>query len=91
MNKPELVAAIAEKTGMSKKDAEKALTATFQVISDALVSGDKVQISGFGTFEPKERDARTYRNPKTGETVEVGVTHVPTFKAGKVLKEKVAK
>ena len=91
MNKTELVAAIAEKAGLTKKDAEQVLTATFEVISDAMAKGEKVQVAGFGAFEVKTREARTCRNPKTGEAVEVGASRVPAFKAGKVLKEKVAK
>ena len=90
MNKLELVASIADKTGLTKKDAEKFMTATFEIISDALAAGDKVQVAGFGAFEVREREARTCRNPKTGESVEVSATRVPVFKAGKALKEKVA-
>lgn len=89
MNKPELVAAIAEKTGLTKKDAEQYLSATVEVISDALAKGEKVQLSGFGVFETREREACIRRNPKTGEPVEVPATRVPVFKAGKLLKEKV--
>lgn len=90
MNKTELIAAIAEKAGMTKKDAEKALNTTFEVIADAIAQGDKVQVAGFGSFEAKEREARTCRNPRTGETLEVAATRVPAFKAGKCLKDKVA-
>ena len=90
MNKTELVAAIAEKAGLTKKDAEQVLTATFEVISEAMAKGEKVQVANFGSFEVKTRDARTCRNPKTGEAVEVAASRVPAFKAGKALKEKVA-
>ena len=91
MNKTELVAALAEKAGLTKKDAEQILTATFDVIAEAMAKGEKVQVAHFGSFEVKTRDARTCRNPKTGETVEVAAARVPAFKAGKELKEKVAK
>ena len=91
MNKTELVAAIAEKTGLTKKDAEHTLAATFEAISEAMARGEKVQVAHFGSFEVKPRDARICRNPKTGETVEVAAARVPAFKAGKELKEKVAK
>jgi len=91
MNKTELVAAIAEKTGLTKKDAEQTLAATFEAISEAMARGEKVQVAHFGSFEVKSRDARICRNPKTGETVEVAAARVPAFKAGKELKEKVAK
>lgn len=91
MNKTELIAAIAEKAGITKKDAEQLLNTTFEVISDAMAQGDKVQVAGFGAFEVKTREARTCRNPKTGAAVEVAATRVPAFKAGKALKDKVAK
>ena len=91
MNKTELINAVAAKAEISKKDADKAVAAVLASIEEALVAGDKVQLIGFGTFEVKERAARTGHNPKTGEAVEVGASRVPAFKAGKVLKEKVAK
>ena len=91
MNKTELIAEVAKKCGMSKKDAEKAINATFDTISDALCADDKVQLVGFGGFETKKREARTGRNPKTKETIEIPATTVPVFKAGKALKDKVAK
>ena len=91
MNKTELVAALAEKAGLTKKDAEQILTATFDVIAEAMAKGEKVQVAHFGSFEVKTREARTCRNPKTGEAVEVAAARVPAFKAGKELKEKVAK
>ena len=91
MNKTELIAAIANKAGLSKKDAEKALNATVDTISDALAAGDKVQLVGFGGFETKKREARMGRNPKTKETIQIPAACVPVFKAGKALKDKVAK
>ncbi len=90
MNKTELVSAVAEHAGMSKKDTEKVLNSVFEVIGDALAQGDKVQIAGFGGFEVKTREARTGRNPKTGETIEIAASKAPVFKAGKGLKDKVA-
>ena len=91
MNKTELIAAVAEKSGMSKKDAEKALAAVVDTLTDAMVKGDKVQLVGFGSFESKCREARMGRNPKTKETIEIPATRVPVFKAGKALKDKVSK
>ncbi len=90
MNKVELIAQIAEKSGLSKKDAEKALAATLEVITDAISGGDKIQLVGFGSFETKEREARTGRNPRTKETIEIPATRVPVFKAGRALKDAVA-
>ena len=91
MNKTELVAAVAEKTGMSKKDSEKAVNAAFDSITEALAAGEKVQLVGFGAFEVKERNARVGRNPKTKEAIEIPATRVPVFKAGRALKDAVAK
>ena len=91
MNKAELVAAVAEKTALSKKDSEKAVNAAFEAITAALVGGDKVQLVGFGAFEVKERNARVGRNPKTKEEIEIPASRVPVFKAGKALKDVVAK
>ena len=91
MNKTELVAAVAEKTGMSKKDSEKAVNAAFDSITEALAAGEKVQLVGFGAFEVKERSARIGRNPKTKESIEIPASVVPVFKAGKALKDAVAK
>ena len=91
MNKTELIAEIANKAGLSKKDAEKALNATLDTVSDALAAGDKVQLVGFGGFETKKREARMGRNPKTRETIQIPASCVPVFKAGKALKDKVAK
>lgn len=90
MNKAELIAAVAEKTGLSKKDSEAAVTAALDVITAALKEGDKVQLVGFGSFEVKNRAARTGRNPKTKEAIEIPASKVPVFKAGKALKDIVA-
>lgn len=89
MNKHELVSAIAQSAEISKKDAENALAAAVNAISNALADGDKVQIVGFGTFETRERAARTGKNPRTGEAIEIAASKVPAFKAGKALKDKV--
>ena len=89
MNKSELVAAMSEKTRLTKKDCEAALDAFVAVIGDALKSGDKVQLVGFGAFEVKERAARTARNPKTNEPVAIPASRLPTFKPGKALTETV--
>ena len=86
MNKTELINAVAAKAEISKKDAEKALTAVLGSIEDALKAGEKVQLIGFGTFEVKERAARTGHNPKTGEAIEIAAAKVPSFKAGAALK-----
>ncbi len=87
MNKTELVDSIAEKSGLSKKDSEKALSALIESVEDALVSNDKVQLVGFGSFEVKKRAARKGRNPQTMEEIDIPESNVPTFKAGKDLKE----
>ena len=89
MNKTELIAAIAEKSGVSKKDAEKVVNATVEVITDAMAKGDKVALTGFGSFEVRERAEKQGRNPKTGETMTVPASKVPAFKAGKALKDAV--
>ena len=91
MNKAELVAAVAEKTGLSKKDSEKAVNAAFDAISAELVEGGKVQLVGFGSFETKKRDARVGRNPRTKEEIRIPASRVPAFKAGKALKDVVSK
>ena len=91
MNKAELVAAVAEKTALSKKDSEKAVNAAFEAITAALVGGDKVQLVGFGAFEVKERNARVGRTPMTKEEIQIPASRVPVFKAGKALKDVVAK
>ena len=90
MNKTELINAVADKTQLSKKDAEAVLTATLDAITDALKEGDKVQLVGFGSFEVKTRAARVGRNPKTGTEIEIPQTKTPVFKAGKALKDAVA-
>ena len=89
MNKTELINAVAAKAELSKKDAEKALAAVIGSIEEALVAGDKVQLIGFGTFEVKERAARTGHNPKTGEAIEIAAAKMPSFKAGAALKNAV--
>ena len=91
MNKTELISACAESTGLSKKDSERVLNAAIDAITAALVKGEKVQISGFGIFETKNREARVGRNPHTKETIEIPATRVPGFKASKALKDNVAK
>ena len=91
MNKTELVAAVAEKTAMSKKDSEKAVNALFEAVTEALVKGEKVQLVGFGTFDVKERAAHMGRNPRTKEAMEIPASRVAGFKVGKALKDAVAK
>ncbi|MBB3109276.1 DNA-binding protein HU-beta [Paenibacillus phyllosphaerae] len=90
MNKTELIAKVAELTDLSKKDASKAVDAVFDAISDALQSGDKVQLVGFGNFEVKSREARKGRNPQTGEEIDIPASKIPSFKAGKSLKDLVS-
>ena len=87
MNKTELVAAMAEQAGISKKDAEKALKAFTDVVTEELKNGGKVQLVGFGTFEVSERAAREGRNPQTGEVMPIAASKAPKFKAGKALKD----
>lgn len=89
MNKAELVAAIAEKTELSKKDSEKALKAFIDVVTEELTKGEKIQLVGFGTFEVAERSAREGRNPQTGATMNIPASKAPKFKAGKALKDAV--
>ena len=91
MNKTELVAIVAENAGLTKKDAERFLNASIDAITAALSRGEKVQLSGFGTFEIKEREARVGRNPHTKEEIHIPATRVPGFKASKALKDIVAK
>jgi len=91
VNKAELISSVAEKTNLTKKDAEKALSAMLESIGEALSTGDKVQLVGFGTFETRERAARKGRNPQTGEEIDIAATKVPVFKAGKQLRESVGK
>ena len=89
MNKTELIAAVADKCSMKKKDAELAITATFEAIAEELVKGGKVQLIGFGSFEVKSRAERVGRNPKTGETITIAASKKPVFSASKVLKDEV--
>lgn len=91
MNKSELIAAVAEQAALSKKDAEKAVNAFIGAVTDTLIDGGKVQLVGFGTFEVRARDARTGKNPRTGETIEIAASKIPAFKAGKALKDAVNK
>ena len=91
MNKTELIAAVAEKAGLTKKDAERVINATVDTITDALAKGDKVSLSGFGIFEVKAREARVGRNPRTKETIQIPATRLPAFKASKTLKDIIAK
>lgn len=91
MNKTELIAIAAEHAGLTKKDTERVLNAAIDTITMALMRGEKVQLSGFGTFETKDREARVGRNPHTKESVEIPATRVPAFKASKVLKDNIAK
>lgn len=91
MNKTELIAAVAENAGLTKKDTERVLNAAIDVVTAALVKGERVQISGFGTLETRDRQARVGRNPHTKEPVEISATRVPAFKASKALKDSVAK
>lgn len=91
MNKVELVASVVEKTGLAKKDAEKAVTAVLDSVKEAVANGDKVQLVGFGTFEVRARAARTGLNPKTKETIKIPASKAPAFKAGKAFKDAVAK
>ncbi len=91
MNKTELIAITAEKTGLTKKDAERAVNAAFEAIAAELAQGQKVQVAGFGIFEVKERQARTGRNPRTKETIEIPASRLPAFKPSKTLKDQIAK
>ncbi|MCF0157202.1 MULTISPECIES: HU family DNA-binding protein [Bacillota] len=89
MNKTELIASVAQKTELTKKDAEKAVKAVFDTIAEELATGGKVQVIGFGTFEIRERAAREGRNPQSGEVITIAASKSPAFKAGKGLKEQV--
>ena len=91
MNKTELIAAVAEKTGLTKKDAERVVAATFETVTETIKKGDKVSISGFGIFEVKTREARVGRNPRTKEEIKIPATKLPAFKASKTLKDTIAK
>lgn len=90
MNKTDLIAITAEQTGMTKKDTERCINAAIDAITASLVKGEKVQLSGFGTFEIKERESRLGRNPRTKEEIEIPATRVPQFKASKALRDCVA-
>jgi DNA-binding protein HU-beta len=89
LNKAELITVIAEKSGLTKKDSEKALNAFIETVEEALMKKDKVQLVGFGTFEVKHRGPRKGRNPQTGEEIDIPAANVPTFKAGKALKDSI--
>ena len=91
MNKTELIAAVAEKAAISKKDADKAVAAFIEAVTDSLAKGDKVQLVGYGTFEVRERAERTGRNPKTKETITIAASKTPAFKAGKAFKDAIDK
>lgn len=91
MKKAELIAAVAEKSGLTKKDAEKAVNAVLDSIVEAVAAGDKVSVVGFGTFESRVRNARTGLNPRTKETIEIPASTQPAFKAGRAFKDAVAK
>lgn len=87
MNKTELIAAVAEKSGLTKKDVEKTVTATLETIKEEVAKGGKVQVIGFGTFESRNRKARMGKNPQNGDPVSIAAATVPAFKAGKAFKE----
>ena len=91
MNKTELVSAVADKAGLTRKDAEKSVNSAFEAITDALVAGEKVSLVGFGSFDVKLRGERSGRNPATGEEITIPASRTPVFKAGKALKDAVAK
>ena len=91
MKKTDLIAAVAEQSGLSKKDAEKAINATIDTIIKAVADGDKIQLTGFGTFEQRQRNARTGVDPRTGNSIEIPASKVPAFKAGKAFKDIVNK
>lgn len=89
MNKAELVSSVADRAEVTKKDAEKVITAVFDVVEEAMAKGEKVQLVGFGTFEVRDRAARTGRNPQTGEEIQIAATRVPAFRAGKALRDSI--
>lgn len=91
LTKSDLIDRVAEKSGLTKKDAGRAVDAVFESVTEALSGGDRVQIVGFGTFEVRERAARRGRNPQTGQEIQIAARKVPAFKAGKALKDSVAK
>ena len=91
MNKTELIAVVSQAAGLTKKDTERVINAAIDAITASLMAGEKVQLSGFGTFEVKDREARIGRNPHTKEAIEIPATRVPSFKASQALKDTVAK
>ena len=91
MNKSDIISAVAQSSGVAKKDVERVLNAAIDTMSQALIQGQKVQLSGFGTFEVKSREARIGRNPHTWETIQIPATRVPQFKPSKALKDNIAK
>ena len=91
MNKTELVTAVSEKTGLAKKDAERAVNAMLETVAESLKKGEKVQLTGFGIFEVKDREVRVGRNPRTKTAIQIPATRTPAFKASKALKDSVAK
>ncbi len=91
MNKTELIAIVAEKTGLSKKDSENAVNVVFDTIKDTVETGEKIQLAGFGIFDVKNREARVGRNPKTREEIQIPASRVPVFKAAKAFKDSVDK
>ena len=91
MNKTDLIAVVSQAAGLTKKDTERVINAALDAITASLVEGEKVQLSGFGTFETKDREARVGRNPHTKEAIESPATRVPSFKASKALKDTIAK
>ncbi|MBO5129105.1 MAG: HU family DNA-binding protein [Oscillospiraceae bacterium] len=91
MNKTELIASVSQSAGLTKKDTERVINAALDAVTASLAAGEKVQLSGFGTFEVKAREARIGRNPHTKEAIEIPATNVPVFKASKALKDTVAK
>ena len=91
MNKTELIALTAERTGLTKKDTERVINAALDAVSTAMAQGDKVQLSGFGAFDVKDREARVGRNPHTKEAIDIPATRVPVFKPSKALRDLIAK
>ena len=91
MNKTELIAAVSQAAGLTKKDTERVINAAIDAITASLVAGEKVQLSGFGTFEVKDREARIGRNPHTKESIEIPATRIPVFKPSKALRDIIAK
>ena len=91
MNKSELIAAVAKKTELTKKDTEKVVDALIEAVTDTVAKGQKVQLIGFGTFERRQRTARAGKNPRTGEAIKIPASYAPAFKAGKAFKEKANK